>query len=262
LLSNGILWIFVVLRRGSGLGKLVEAASAGLNLADVAIMIGSTEDEATAKLKSLQRTHGMPHVVDDNGIVSLVLPIDADPFIAVSAEATPAREPTALSKILKAYSDSENKTIMDISAAAEMPFDKVLAHLKSAKARYGIDHNVEVGTGVVTVTFPPGTDEDTVFQAQGRAPRLASGEPRRGKNKDLDDLAASGVPPVKPIVTSESNKHRQKHFDKLARLADDGAWDEISTYTMNGIDSYSAMIRRYRDRLLAAHNAERAQAAE
>ena len=83
-------------------------------------------------------------------------------------------------------------------------------------------------------------------------------KPRKSKNAERDALAASGVFPEKPIVTSPTNMHRQKHFDVLAHMASEGEWDKIRAFQMRGVDSYSKDINRYRDRLLMAHETSRA----
>ena len=62
--------------------------------------------------------------------------------------------------------------------------------------------------------------------------------------------------PTKPDVTSPANKHSQKRLDKLAGLVAAGDWDAVAAYECNGLNSYSKMVRQYRDRLVAAHKAQ------
>jgi hypothetical protein len=83
-------------------------------------------------------------------------------------------------------------------------------------------------------------------------------KPRRTKNAERDAHAASGVMPEKPVVTSPTNMHRQKHFDALAAYAAANEWEKIEAYAMRGVDSYCKMINQYRDRLLAAHRGQQA----
>jgi hypothetical protein len=45
---------------------------------------------------------------------------------------------------------------------------------------------------------------------------------------ELDQAAARGVMPEKPIVTSATNQHYQKRFDRLAELAAVGDWTAIA----------------------------------
>jgi hypothetical protein len=79
---------------------------------------------------------------------------------------------------------------------------------------------------------------------------------RQSKAAELDAAAARGVMPTKPVVTSHWNYHYQRRFDKLAELAAAGDWDAVAAYECNGLNSYSKMVRQYRDRLVAAHKAQ------
>ena len=79
---------------------------------------------------------------------------------------------------------------------------------------------------------------------------------------ELDEAAARGVMPTKPDVTSHANHHYQKRFDKLAELAAAGKWNAVAGYVCNGLNSYPKMVRQYRDRLVAAHNAQDAATTE
>ena len=79
---------------------------------------------------------------------------------------------------------------------------------------------------------------------------------RQSKAAELDAAAARGVMPTKPVVTSHWNYHYQRRFDKLAELAAAGDWDAVAAYDCNGVNSYSKMVRQYRDRLVAAHKAQ------
>jgi hypothetical protein len=94
----------------------------------------------------------------------------------------------------------------------------------------------------------------TVQAWQSRTQRPASGR-WPSKAAELHAAAACGVMPTKPDVTSPANKHYQKRFDKLAELAAAGDWDAVAAYECNGLNSYSKMVRQYRDRLVAAHKA-------
>jgi hypothetical protein len=78
---------------------------------------------------------------------------------------------------------------------------------------------------------------------------------RQSKTAELDAAAACGVMPTKPVVTSHWNYHYQRRFDELAELAAAGDWDAVAAYECNGLNSYSKMVRQYRDRLVAAHTA-------
>jgi hypothetical protein len=79
---------------------------------------------------------------------------------------------------------------------------------------------------------------------------------RQSKAAELDAAAARGVMPTKPVVTSHWKYPYQRRFDKLAELAAAGDWDAVAAYECNGLNSYSKMVRQYRDRLVAAHKAQ------
>jgi hypothetical protein len=67
--------------------------------------------------------------------------------------------------------------------------------------------------------------------------------PRRSPPGKLPDKA--------PVVTSKANPHYQKHFDRLFGFAKAGDWDAVRDYKLTGGNSYSKMIARYRQDLLA-----------
>jgi hypothetical protein len=91
---------------------------------------------------------------------------------------------------------------------------------------------------------------------RARRTRKQAGERgRRSKAREQDELAAKGVTPSKPDVTSHANSHYQKRFDKLAELAAAGDWAGVEVYQCNGVNTYAKMVRQYRDRLLVAHRA-------
>jgi hypothetical protein len=95
----------------------------------------------------------------------------------------------------------------------------------------------------------------TAEARQSRSLRPASGR-RQSKAAELDAAAARGVMPTKPVVTSHWNYHYQRRFDKLAELAAASDWDAVAAYECNGLNSYSKMVRQYRDRLVAARKAQ------
>jgi hypothetical protein len=75
---------------------------------------------------------------------------------------------------------------------------------------------------------------------------------------DPEAIAAGKLPDKAPVVTSEANPHYQKHFDRLFALATAGDWDAVRDYEVKGSNSYSKMIARYRQDLLALHAASEA----
>jgi hypothetical protein len=75
---------------------------------------------------------------------------------------------------------------------------------------------------------------------------------------DPDAIAAGRLPDKAPVVTSKANPHYQKHFDRLFGLAQAGDWDAVRDYKVTGSNSYSKMVTRYRQDLLALHAASEA----
>ena len=55
----------------------------------------------------------------------------------------------------------------------------------------------------------------------------------------------------KPVITSKTNQHYQRRFDRLAELAAAGDWDAVRAYEITGSNTYSKMLERYRRQLLA-----------
>jgi hypothetical protein len=72
---------------------------------------------------------------------------------------------------------------------------------------------------------------------------------------DPEAIAAGRLPEKVPVVTSAANPHYQKHFDRLFGLAKAGDWDAVRDYKVTGSNSYSKMVARYREDLLALHAA-------
>jgi hypothetical protein len=75
---------------------------------------------------------------------------------------------------------------------------------------------------------------------------------------DPETIAAGRLPQRAPVVTSAANPHYQKHFDRLFGLAKAGDWDGVRNYEVKGSNSYSKMVARYRQDLLAVHAASEA----
>jgi hypothetical protein len=75
---------------------------------------------------------------------------------------------------------------------------------------------------------------------------------------DPETITAGRLPQRAPVVTSAANRHYQKHFDRLFDLAKAGDWDGVRNYEVKGSNSYSKMVARYRQDLLAVHAASEA----
>jgi hypothetical protein len=93
-------------------------------------------------------------------------------------------------------------------------------------------------------------------QAARRLKATASHKSSRSRYAiDPEAIAAGKFPDKAPVVTSEANPHYQKHFDRLFALAKAGDWDAVRDYEVKGSNSYSKMVARYRQDLLALHAA-------
>jgi hypothetical protein len=92
-------------------------------------------------------------------------------------------------------------------------------------------------------------------RAKATAPQKSS---RSRYAIDPETIAAGQLPQRAPVVTSAANPHYQKHFDRLFGLAKAGDWDGVRSYEVKGSNSYSKMVARYRQDLLAVHAASEA----
>src|SRR5438477_10982126 len=94
----------------------------------------------------------------------------------------------------------------------------------------------------------PGTPR----RARGAGPRTVS---RSRYALDPAVIAAGKLPDKAPIVTSAANPHYQKRFDELHKLAAAGDWAAVRDYKVSGSNSYSKLVARYQQDLLALHAA-------
>jgi hypothetical protein len=92
-------------------------------------------------------------------------------------------------------------------------------------------------------------------RAKATAPHKS---PRSRYAIDPEAIAAGKLPDKAPAITSEANPHYQKHFDRLLALAKAGDWHAVRDYKVTGSNSYSKMVARYRQDLLALHAASEA----
>jgi hypothetical protein len=115
----------------------------------------------------------------------------------------------------------------------------------------------EVETEIAEVPEKPMAAEEPKPARQsrrGKAPAAPQGS-RSRYAIDPDLIAAGRLPDKAPEVTSATNQRYQTHFDKLHELATAGDWDGVRKYEVNGSNSYSKMVARYRQDLLAVHAA-------
>ena len=89
-------------------------------------------------------------------------------------------------------------------------------------------------------------------RAKAAGPRAAS---RSRYALDPAVIAAGKLPDQAPVVTSAANPHYQKRFDELHKLAAAGDWAAVRDYKVSGSNSYSKLIARYQQDLLALHAA-------
>jgi hypothetical protein len=92
-----------------------------------------------------------------------------------------------------------------------------------------------------------------------RAKVTAPQKPSRSRYAiDPEAIAAGRLPQSAPVVTSAANPSYQKHFDQLFGLAKAGDWNGVRNYEVKGSNSYSKLVARYRQDLLAVHAAAEA----
>ena len=90
----------------------------------------------------------------------------------------------------------------------------------------------------------------------GRARATGPKKAQRSRYRiDPEAIAAGRLPEMAPVVTSATNPHYQKYFERLFGFAKAGDWDAVRDYRITGSNSYSKMVARYRQDLLALHAA-------
>lgn len=63
-----------------------------------------------------------------------------------------------------------------------------------------------------------------------------------------------GKLPEKPVLTAAGfTASYQKRIDRLAELAEAGDWDAVAAFEVNGKNTYSKIVTRYRDQLVASN---------
>ena len=110
-----------------------------------------------------------------------------------------------------------------------------------------------------------------LYRAEGEAPAPEEKKPanrqRRGGATgpqkasrsryaiDPKAIASGKLPATAPVVTSAANPHYQKRFDELHKLAAASDWAAVRDYKVTGSNSYSKLVARYQQDLLALHAA-------
>jgi len=103
--------------------------------------------------------------------------------------------------------------------------------------------------------YDPKRDAMPAKQPRRAKPTTPQKSSRSRYTIDPEAIAAGQLPDMAPVVTSNANPHYQKHFDRLFALAKAGDWDGVGNYEVKGSNSYSKMVARYRQDLLAVHAA-------
>ena len=131
----------------------------------------------------------------------------------------------------------------------------------------GADERVTQMVGVAQLyrveekPMPPEEPKPARQSRRGKAPAAPQGS-RSRYAIDPDLIAAGRLPDEAPKVTSATNRRYQTYFDKLLELATAGDWDAVRNYEVTGNNSYSKMVARYRQDLLAVHAAGLAKAGQ
>jgi hypothetical protein len=100
------------------------------------------------------------------------------------------------------------------------------------------------------------TAADSVIKAR-RARKLAAQSDALAAKGPRATFAApveAGVIPEKPVLTTAGfTASYQKRIEKLAELAAAGDWNAVAAYEVKGHNTYSKIVARYRDQLVAFH---------
>jgi hypothetical protein len=103
------------------------------------------------------------------------------------------------------------------------------------------------------------TTPSAMQSAPGSPRRARATEPRTASRSryalDPAVIAAGKLPDKAPVVTSAANPHYQKRFDELHKLATARDWAAVRDYKVSGSNSYSKLVARYQQDLLALHAA-------
>jgi hypothetical protein len=93
-------------------------------------------------------------------------------------------------------------------------------------------------------------------RARETAPRAPRAQTRSRYAIDPAVIVAGKLPDKAPVVSSATNQLYQKKFDALHAHAVAGEWDAVRDFKITGSNSYSKMVERYRQDLLAVHKAQ------
>ena len=118
------------------------------------------------------------------------------------------------------------------------------------------------GTGMFKESDMRAYDVERDAKRAGQPRRAKAAGPRAASRSryalDPAVIAAGKLPDRAPVVTSAANPYYQKRFDELHKLAAAGDWAAVRDYKISGSNSYSKLIARYQQDLLALHAAWKA----
>jgi hypothetical protein len=122
----------------------------------------------------------------------------------------------------------------------------VPARIDGIKGKINCHDTTNSGDARATASTGPGEPAIEADQLAGHAKPA-----EQSRRRAADDAPSKGVLPQKPVITSKTNQHYQRRFDRLAELAAAGDWDAVRAYEITGSNTYSKMLERYRRQLLA-----------
>jgi hypothetical protein len=113
------------------------------------------------------------------------------------------------------------------------------------------------GSGMFKETDIRAYDGDRDAKPATQPRRAKATEPKKASRSkygiDSEAIAAGRLPEKAPVVTSAANPHYQRRFDELHKLAVAGDWAAVRDYKIRGSNSYSKLVARYQQDLLALH---------
>jgi hypothetical protein len=103
--------------------------------------------------------------------------------------------------------------------------------------------------------YDPKRDAMPAKQPRRAKPTTPQKSSRSRYTIDPEAIAAGQLPDMAPVVTSNANPYYQKRFDELHKLAAAGDWAAVRDYKVTGSNSYSKLVARYQQDLLALNAA-------
>ena len=179
---------------------------------------------------------------------------------AETAETATADEPAASSGPASSATEPENKwpdgTRVMVRKRKSWHEAAIVSRLD---ANYWRAEYPGGGSGMFEEADIRAYDADRGAKPATRPRRAKAPEPKKASRSrygiDPEAIAAGRLPEKAPLVTSAANPHYQKRFDELHKLAAAGDWAAVRDYKVTGSNSYSKLVARYQQDLLALHAA-------